>query len=231
MSKILFQFTIILALILGCRISGIAQEGDFGKLNIKIDDEPERSYQVQRALLYRQVSIKYDSTVLVQNKMSSDIYYYPQLDSGQQNVLRLLAGTFKKDKQDFFDIFINIGDSIPDSLTYTNSTNDIFISKNGKIQLFKSNSQNINGSIHIKYEKEKVVAGRLDLSFLINNYLEIDRTEEFVLNGSFEVAAGDYRELSMGITSSDKEASSKKKQSLYFAIILSVFFIVIFGLR
>ena len=216
MSKILFQFTIILALILGCRISGIAQEGDFGKLNIKIDDEPERSYQVQRALLYRQVSIKYDSTVLVQNKMSNDIYYYP---------------TFKKDKQDFFDIFINIGDSIPDSLTYTNSTNDIFISKNGKIQLFKSNSQNINGSIHIKYEKEKVVAGRLDLSFLIKNYLEIDRTEKFVLNGSFEVAAGDYRELSMGITSSDKEASSKKKQSLYFAIILSVFFIVIFGLR
>lgn len=231
MSKILFQFTIILALILGCRISGIAQEGDFGKLNIKIDDEPERSYQVQRALLYRQVSIKYDSTVLVQNKMSRDIYYYPQLDSGQQNVLRLLAGTFKKDKQDFFDIFINIGDSIPDSLTYTNSTNDIFISKNGKIQLFKSNSQNINGSIHIKYEKEKVVAGRLDLSFLINNYLEIDRTEKFVLNGSFEVAAGDYRELSLGTTAAEKNAKMKRKQNLYIALLISLFVVAYFGFK
>jgi hypothetical protein len=221
MSKILFQFTIILTLILGCRISGIAQEGDFGKLNIKIDDEPERSYQVQRALLYRQVSIKYDSTVLVQNKMSRDIYY----------VLRLLAGTFKKDKQDFFDIFINIGDSIPDSLTYTNSTNDIFISKNGKIQLFKSNSQNINGSIHIKYEKEKVVAGRLDLSFLIKNFLEIDRTEKFVLNGSFEVAAGDYRELSLGTTAAEKNAKMKRKQNLYIALLISLFVVAYFGFK
>jgi len=221
----------MLSLVVVYVIPGYADEGDFGKLNIKIDDKPELSYQVRRALLYRQVSIKYDSTVLVQNKNSREIYYYPQLDSGQQNVLRLLAGTFKKDKQDFFDVFINLGDSIPDSLTFTNGMDEIFISKNGKIQLFKSTSQNINGSLHINYEKQKVVAGQLNLSFTINNYLEINQTEQFEMNGTFEVAAGDYRELSMGITSSDKEASSKKKQSLYFAIILSVFFIVIFGLR
>ncbi len=231
MSKILILFVFMLSLVVVYVIPGYADEGDFGKLNIKIDDKPELSYQVRRALLYRQVSIKYDSTVLVQNKNSREIYYYPQLDSGQQNVLRLLAGTFKKDKQDFFDVFINLGDSIPDSLTFTNGMDEIFISKNGKIQLFKSTSQNINGSLHINYEKQKVVAGQLNLSFTINNYLEINQTEQFEMNGTFEVAAGDYRELSMGITSSDKEASSKKKQSLYFAIILSVFFIVIFGLR
>jgi len=231
MSNFLIKFSVILALVLSCGIPGFADEGDFGNLNIKIDDKSELSYQIQRALLYRQVDIKYDSTVLIQNKNYSDIYYYPQLDSGKKNVLRLLVGEFKKDEQDFFDIFINLGDSIPDSLSFAGDNGDIFISKNGKIQLFKSTSQNINGSIHIENSKGKVVAGQLDLSFMIENYLELGRMENFVMNGSFELAAGDYRELSMGITSSDKEASNRRKQSLYFAIILSVFFIAIFGLR
>jgi hypothetical protein len=231
MSKFRFQLLIIFILFIVFMIPVLADEPESDKLSIKINGEAEQLYQVQRALLFRQVKVEYDSTVLIQNDTSSQVYYYPQLDAGKENVLRLLVGTINNEKQDFFDFFINLGDSVRDSLTFKDDSADIFIARNGKMQLFKSTSQNINGFLQVESKKEKVIAGQMDLSFTIKNYLQINQTENFQIKGSFGVTTGDYRELNMGMTTKEKETKSKRRHALYLAIIVSVFFIAIFGLR
>jgi hypothetical protein len=231
MSKFRFQLLIIFILLFVIMIPVLADETDSNKLSIKINGEAEQLYQVQRALLYRQVKVEYDSTVLIQNDNSGQVYYYPQLDAGKENVLRLLVGTINKEKQDFFDFFINLGDSIKDSLTFKNDSADIFIARNGKMQLFKSTSQNINGSLYIEFEKKKVVAGQLDLLFTIKNYLQINQTRKFKINGSFEVAAGEYRELSLGMTTQENKSKMKRRQNLYIALIITVFVVAYFGFK
>lgn len=231
MLKYIFKPILLVTVLFLLQGTVIGAQKNFGNLAIKIDDKNSQDYPIQRALLYRQVNVGYDSTVLVQNKDSQAILYYPQLDSGNENVLRLIVGEITKQKTDFFDIFINLGDTIPDTVFFKNDTGKILLARNGRLGFSQPLSKNINGTLQVKSEKEKMVAGQLDLNFTLPDFLQVNQTTQINFKGSFEVAVGDYRELTLGTTSSDKDTEKKRKRNIYLAVIFSAFLIAIFGLR
>ena len=64
-----------------------------GNLSISIDNGPAEAFPILNALLSRNVSVGYDSTVMVENKESREILFYPQIRKGNENILQIVAGT------------------------------------------------------------------------------------------------------------------------------------------
>ncbi len=202
--------------------------------NIKfvIDERDSLSFMVHQALLYRNVDIGYDSTIIIQDSESSDIRFYPQLGTGDKNILRIIAGEIHELKPDFYDIFLVIGDSIPDTLIWREEKEKIYIAANGMLTKQTPIAQNITGQIDFTREKKyDFSSARIDLNFRYPFYQLEGDYNGVNLDGFFSLRVGDYRELAMGESDSSLLKKENKRQNLYLAIIFSVFIIAVFGLR
>ena len=80
-----------------------ATNSELGELTITIDEIDVQLYNIQNALLYKNVLIEYDSTVLIQNDEGNRILVYPQLREGNNNVLRLIIGEIQESNRNFFE--------------------------------------------------------------------------------------------------------------------------------
>jgi len=209
----------------------LAKTKGFGEISIRIDETDSLTLDVQMALLYHNVDVGYDSTILIQSPENSKIMLYPQLDIGDQSVLRIIIGKIDENPT-FFDMFVVLGDTVPNSVEWNGDREKVYITYNGILKSKMSLSEDIHGKILFERDGEgEIVAGSLQLSLLIPLMGRMDKANRVRLKGSFDLAVGDYRELTLGKNISDLEKEKKKRNNLYLGIVFTVFLIAIFGFR
>jgi hypothetical protein len=222
----------VLILLIFVKGSMGAKKNNFGELTIRINSGVEEDYNIERALLYRNVSLTYDTTTIVQNEDGLEVFYYPQLEEGEENVLRLISYQNADSSSHFYDLFINLGDSIPENLILQNASDLIFFVPDGQIFSNTLESRNITGKIIVNQNsKSEAVSGNFDLEFEYSLSKNIEDFQEVHLSGSFDVPVGKYEETSLATEANRKSRESKYKKNVYSALIISIFIIAIFGLR
>jgi len=210
----------------------LAKDKNFGDISLRIDQADSINMDVQMAFLYRNVSIRYDSTILIQNPESSKILLYPQVSKGDENVLRIIIGKIEDKNPTFFDLFVVLGDTVLDSTSWYGEEDKIFITYNGVLKAEKTQSEDINGYVILERDKNgEYVAGNINLELSVPLFNSQDLANRLYMKGSFDLAVGDFRELTVGQNISDIEKKQKKRQNLYLAIVFTVFLIAIFGFR
>jgi hypothetical protein len=213
-------------------LNGLAKTKEFGEISIQIDDADSLKLDVQMALLYNNVEVDYDSTILIQSSDGSKIMLYPQVASGSQSVLRIIIGKIEDQNPRFYDMFVVLGDTVTDYVEWKSDREKIFVTYNGILKSEKSLSEDINGSIIFDRNNEgEIISGRIQLNLLFPLFEGTNEVNRLRLKGSFELAVGDYRDLTLGKNISDLEKKKKKRSNLYLAIVFSVFLVAIFGLR
>lgn len=204
----------------------------FGEVNVQIDSAAVCNCVIERALLYRQVSVHYDSTAMLQGKGWHQVLYYPQIEEGGENVLRLIFSNKKDTLKTFYDLFINLGDSVPDSVHWENERSKIYLAYDGMAQAIRPKSENIQGDILIiKSRKSEAVSGKFDLSFAAPLFNGEQNAHVFHLSGTFDVPVGEYKTTSLATEETRKALKQKYKNNIYLALVLSAFIIAIFGFR
>ena len=212
--------------------AAIAKPKEFGEITLQIDDADSISLDVQMALLYHKVKVDYDSTILVQNPENTKIMLYPQIDSGNQSVLRVIIGKIDDENPTFFDLFAVLGDTVANSVEWKGEREKIFITYNGILKSEMSLSEDINGTILFDRNNEgEIRSGSLSLNLLIPLVEGTEKANRVRMKGSFDLAVGDYRELTLGTNISDLEKEKKRRTNVYLAIVFTIFLVAIFGFR
>lgn len=212
--------------------SVLADSKRFGEISLQIDDADSLTLDVQLALLYHNVKVDYDSTILIQSPENTKILLYPQVASGDQSVLRIIIGKIEDQNPTFFDMFVVLGDTVANSVQWQGDRGKIFLTYNGILKSEKSISEDIQGMILFDRDNDgEIVSGSMQLRLLIPLIEGTNKANRLRLKGSFDLAVGDYRELTLGKNISDLEKEKKKRNNLLLGIIFTVFLIAIFGLR
>lgn len=210
----------------------LGESDKFGNITLTIDDYGTKEYPVKQAILYKKVSITYDSTILVQNKSSSNLMYIPQLRAGESNILRIVIGDYAAPGKEFYDFYFDIGNAIPDSLTWKNETKKIFMTHNGKAFSFKPTTREISGEIDfVKKNEQDVNSGTINLNFNMHPIDVPTISKFFTLKGSFTITTGEYREITLEKTIMQEKKKKQRNQIAYFAVIASVLFFVYMSLK
>jgi hypothetical protein len=93
-------------------------------------------------------------------------------------------------------------------------------------------SEDINGTILFDRNGDgEIRSGSLRLDLLIPLVEGTEEANRIRMKGSFDLAVGDYRELTLGKNISDLEKEKKRRTNVYLAVVFSIFLIAIFGLR
>jgi len=205
-------------------------EGEFGTIAVQVDDTPEQQYHVIQAMVYRSASLDFDTTALIQSEDGYNILYYPQINAGKENILRLILKLPDQDNKDFYDIFINLGDSVKESFNLEDKTSKIFITHNGRLQKNKQYVNNLTGLVLITQglDNQEMISGELHTDFDIS--FSENRIYHLNMSGSFEVPTGEYRASSISSKKSDKN-KDKYKARLYTALAISALIILAFGIK
>jgi len=232
MKWIISIFLVIIFLYICFPEGVIAESKRFGAISMQIDEADSITLDVQMALLYRNVKVDYDSTILIQSPENSRIMLYPQVGTGDQSVLRVIIGKIDDQNPLFFDMFIVLGDTVPNSIQWEGERGKIFITYNGILKSERSLSEEIQGKILFDRDNDgEIVSGSMQLSLLIPLIESTNKANRLRMKGSFDLTVGDYRELTLGKNISDLEQQKKKRNNLYLAIVFTVFLIAVFGLR
>ncbi len=143
---------------------------DFGLLEMQIGTRQPEKYLVQSAILYKDVSLVYDTTLHVSNDDSTVMYFYPQLYRGNQYVLHLLLEPEQKSLQGaspFYDFYLNLGDSVGDMITISGVDSNAFLLYSGRFTRNKLYSRNCEGEFQLSSKEELSweVEGNFRVSF------------------------------------------------------------------
>jgi hypothetical protein len=205
-------------------------EGEFGTIAAKLDDNPEKQYHVTQAFVYRRAALDFDTTALIQDEDDYEILYYPQINAGKEYILRLILKLPETPGEDFYDVFINMGDSLKKSYNLEDKTSKIFITHNGKLQKHKQYVENVTGLVLVNQdlETQEMISGELHTDFDIS--FSGNKSHHLNLSGSFEVPTGDYRTSTIASKKPDKN-KERYKSRLYTALAISAIIILAFGLR
>ncbi|NOX37523.1 MAG: hypothetical protein GXO78_08295 [Calditrichaeota bacterium] len=202
----------------------------FGEIQLQIDQQPPRMYNIVQALLYRQVDIKYDTTVVVQNADSVTYLFYPQLIQGQRIILRLIAQS-KTLEEDFYDLFILLGDSLSETMVFRQQDSSIFIKHNGLLETVQKYSRNLSGEFRLKETQGgRNVVGDFAIDFdypIVENDTRMHRIH---LEGSLRVPTGKFRETSLSTETQQEERKKSFQRNLAVAIIITIIIVSTIGL-
>ncbi len=209
-----------------------SDESKFGVVGVKLDNKELINYEVKQALLYRKVSIEYDSTILIQNQKELRILYIPQLSSGKGNILRIILRKFNDQSNNFLDIFFHLADTIRDTLIWEDVTNKIFMTASGNALPFKQISKQINGKIiFTRNDDQEIISGKLGIDFYIGLFDSVAHLNHIFLDGYFTIMVGDYRRITLEESLTREERRKRISNITQFGIITSIFIFVYFILR
>lgn len=210
------------------------QEGEntFGKVDLRIDAAEKKTLPIQNALLYERASIDFDTTVQVQDASGLLIYYYPQVISGEENILRLIV-QHPDQAGKFYDIIVNLGDSLQGRIDFENDSARVFFSRNGELITFRRYSREINGTVLLLegLQEKQMISGEMDLSFAMPVREEADDYSTIAVKGVFEVPVGEFRSVSLSASAPVKEEKKNYRRNLYLALIISAMAIIALGLQ
>ena len=215
---------------LGSWQAGIAETVSFGEVKLQIDQQPVRVYNIVQALLYRQVDIRYDTTVVVQNGDSAAYLYYPQLIQGNRIILRLIAQA-KTLEDDFYDMFIILGDSVARTLEFRGLDSTVFIKHQGLLESTRKYSRNLKGVFRLQETaRGQNVVGEFAVSFEYPIRNNDGRLYPIKLEGSLRVPTGKFRETSLSAEAGQEERKKSLQRNLAVAIIITIIIISTIGL-
>ncbi len=209
-----------------------SDESKLGVVGVKLDNHELINFEVKQALLYRKVSIEYDSTILIQNQKASKILYIPQLSSGKGNTLRIILKKIDDQSNNFLDIFFHLGDTIRDTLFWEDVTNKIFMTASGKALPFKPMSEQIEGKIiFTRNNDQEIISGKLEMDFYLGLFDSVNHLNHIFLDGYFTILVGDYRRITLEKSLTREEKRKRVSNVTQFAIITSIFIFAYFILR
>lgn len=209
-------------------------QGEFGSFTIKVNDQVEQSLDVIQALIYQRASLTYDTTAQIQDDNSFEVLYYPQIYDGPNHVLRLILKYPETDTNtgEFYELYINLGDSLKERIELENEVSKVFLTRNGLLMRQKQSLKNLSGYVLLLegLEKQEIISGELHLEFEAAFTGNANELTHVKMDGNFKVPLGEYRAASI---SSAKPARKKidYKTRLYTAIAISVLIVLAFGIK
>ncbi len=210
----------------------LADIPSIGEMSVQTDNQKKINYPIRQALIYRRVTLAYDTTAFVQSDYTSMVLVSPQFNRGENNVLRIIFGNLDIQFPDFYDLLIILGETLKDTISWKGDSSLIFLSRNGLLQSHQTWSKNINGEIIFSSSRKKEIqSGVMKLDFDMEGMVSLALKNHFNLSGTFELLVGDYRDISLGQTDSALKEKERKRQNIYWALIISAFLIAIFGIR
>lgn len=232
MKKPIFVF-VLASILLGLGIAElVANIPSIGEMSLQIGDQKKINYPVRQSLIYRRVTLAYDTTAFVQSDSASMVLFSPQFNRGENNVLRIIFGNLDSQTPDFYDLMVILGDTLKDTISWEGDSALVFLSRNGLLQSHQTWSKNINGRVIFSSSRKKEIqSGEMQLEFTLQGMDGLAFENHFNLSGKFELLVGDYRDISLGQTDSALKEKERKRQNIYWALIISVFLIAIFGIR
>lgn len=228
MRLVLILLTLTLNL---CLLFGQDQNG-FGKVDLQIDSGEGQTFNIRNALLYERASIDFDTTVQVQDRQGLLTYYYPQVFDGEGNILRFIL-TPEEEGERFYDLIINLDDSLQERIIFENDTGKVYFSRNGELIPFRRYTQDFSGTVLLLkgLQEKKMISGEMDISFALPLDEHAANFSTINMNGTFEVPVGEFRAVSLSATAPISKEKKSYKKNLYLAIIISALAILALGLQ
>lgn len=226
--KIKFIFLIIPLFI----ISQLFAMEKMGEIKIRINDDIPRYYLIKQAFIYQDVSIAYDSSIVIQNKETSQVLFIPQLSMGETNLLRLVFGDIDSEHPDFFDYYFLLGDSIPDTLFWQDAIGKIFMTYNGRPYNFIAISKGINGQItFIRNKSGEFISGAIKVKYSMPSSASAKKFNRFELDGAFSLIVGDYHKLTLNSNYDKAKKKRTIRKNIIIGAILAIFVAGVFILK
>lgn len=213
----------------------IAQESKeyFGTIAMQKNAQEEQNFWITNALLYENASIGFDTTVQVQDEKGIVTYFYPQILEGTDKILRFILEPKDNANENFYDVTINLGDTLKEKVVFNNDSAKIYFNQNGQLSDFRQATKNLNGSFLISREQQEneLISGELNISFDLPRSQQSAEFSRISMSGDFEVPTGEFREVSLSSSAPTKDKKSKYRQNAYFAIIITALAVIALGLR
>ena len=203
----------------------------FGELKIQVDQQRIQEYKVVQALLLENVDVGLDTLLQIQSSAGTDVLFYPQIQKGNNLVLRLIAQRSGTKEEDFYDIFFLLGDSLANPLHITNQDSTVFFQKNGKLMSQPRYASHLNALFQLeRSEKGEAVQGHFTAEFDYPLF-ESDTTYQHIwMEGNLNVPSGKFRETSLAAQAGNEAQQKTFERNLALALILVIITITAIGL-
>jgi len=211
-----------------------SEPGQFGKVMVQINNEPERTFNVESAVFYRNVTVNYDTTVFLKSKSTTNMLFSPQLSKGDSYVLHLIltaAEPPQPNQTSTYDVYMNLGDTLWQQLEILDADSLTFIHPNGILTTDKLYSTRQTGQFNlVTSENEARISGTFQTEF---DFPISDRGEEYShikMRGELDIPEGNLREGQETAIAEVKNTKKNRTRNILFAVLLSAF-IVLFAVR
>ncbi len=201
----------------------------FGEVRLRIDDGPARNFNISSVNLYQNVSIDYDTTLIVQGKGKPHLYFYPQLSGGKQMVLHLILTPLDDSAAKSYDFFFNLGDTLPERISFSGRDSTVFVVPGSEFVEQRAYSRAASGSFNLlEQEGSNDVAGDFQCEF--DYPLADGKRHHFTISGDVKILSKNFL---LGEATSlvlDKERNSSLGRELGIGLLLGLM-IILFALR
>lgn len=206
----------------------------FGSVMVQINDEPERTFYVESAVFYRNVTVNYDTTVYLKSQSTTNMLFSPQLSKGNNYVLHLILTAAEPPQPDqtfSYDVYMNLGDTLWQQLEILDADSLTFIHPNGILTTDKLYSAGQTGQFNlVSSESGARISGTFQTEF---DFPISDRGEEYShikMRGELDIPEGNLREGQETAIATVRDTKKNRTRNIVFAVLLSAF-IVLFAVR
>jgi len=233
--KIIWLFNILFISVMLAQ----SEPDKFGNVAVQINDEPERAFDVESAVFYRNVTVNYDTTVYLKSKNlksknTTNMLFSPQLSKGDSYVLHLIlaaAEPSQPGQTSSYDVYMNLGDTLWQQLEILDADSLTFIHPNGILTTDKFYSTGQTGQFNlVTSESGALISGTFQTEF---DFPIPDRGQEYShikMRGNLNIPEGILREGQETAIAAVKDTKKNRTRNIIFAVLLSAF-IVLFAVR
>ncbi len=207
------------------------EKQNMGTIYLQINQAKPETFLVEEAVLYREVSIRFDTTAILQNDSGFVVYYFPQLHRGTHFVLHVrLQRPAEQKRRGFFDVFYDLGDSLRSPLDIQDSTAVVYFSANGQLLKFKPLAHNFRGHFElVPGEKAKTVSGDFETEFDYPLAPEKTHFAHIRIWGTLSVPSGKLHEVSLETLAYKKQRQKSFRRNVGVALIFIAIIIFFVG--
>lgn len=206
----------------------------FGEVYVQVNEEPETFYYAETVVLYRSVSVDYDTTVYIKSPTASEQLYSPQLSKGNNYVVHLIltaADTTARGRFSTYDVFINLGDTLWEQLEILDADSLTFIHPNGILTSDKFFSSHQTGKFDLVASQDGSRIGgnfHTEFDFPIPG-MAID-TSHVKMRGQLNIPESSVRTGEETAITGAEKSKKNLTRNIAFAVLLSAF-IILFAIR
>jgi hypothetical protein len=209
-------------------IPGFGQEGNQEPLSlgsgfIGIDDQKSEII-IEKGILFSSTSMVYDTVVWIEKGNTSHPLFYPQLVKGSHAIIRLTARDVKNQNV-FYDIFVELMDTLTNRYPLNTGTAKVFVIKNGELHDRPFQMKSLDGEFIIFTRKKK----ELEVSLYFKT-MQFNWGKENLIDckASFTLPAFEYRESDIVSPVAKKAKQKIYKRNMQLAGLMVMIFLAIF---